>query len=76
MLRTADYIIRLDSLHSCLKPVRDQYSEYAAFLHLQKVWRIDPRDDCALCVRARLPMCTCVCVRVARLCACKHAFPR
>ena len=67
LLRTADYIIRLDSLHSCLKPVRDQYADYAAFLHLQKVSRFDPRHVCALCVRARLPMCARVCV-CARLC--------
>ena len=67
LLRTADYIIRLDSLHSCLKPVRDQYADYAAFLHLQKVSRFDPRHVCALCVRACLPMCARVCV-CARLC--------
>jgi len=37
MLRIADYILRLDSMHSCPSAVREQYSEYAAFLHLQKV---------------------------------------
>lgn len=40
LLRTSDYIIRLDSVHSCPQAVRNQYSEYAAFLHLQKVLRV------------------------------------